>query len=102
MYLTMSVPARADHGEGQGLSEAEKVGELENEHFEAGHELEHAALDFVVGHIGMLREMAEDGCEGAADLIEAVDLYFETFEAMDQAHTDTEFAAIVSQIEATA
>jgi len=63
----------------------DRIRNLENQHFDAAHDLEQAALDFFLDHHEEIREMAEQGCEAAGVLVRSVDRYFETFEDLDKA-----------------
>jgi hypothetical protein len=72
----------------------DRIRELENQHFDAGLDLESAAIEFFLDHRQEIEGLAAGGCESAAALVKSVDRYFETFEAMDKAEIskiDSEF-----------
>ena len=77
-----------------------RIRDLENQHFDAEHDLADAVLDWLTDHQDEVAADAASGCTESAGLLLAVARFFATLGALERAETDAEFRAIVGAMSA--
>jgi hypothetical protein len=65
-------------------------------HWQATYDLTEVGIAWFIEHRDTLEEDAANGCERSAQIIAALDLFFETGEAMYKDEDDKEFEAIIA------